>query len=259
MKKRILMAALVLSLGILPGCITCPNCPASCGWVPNSVVRVTWPTTPVTTGAEFIANSQGCIVYSSKCLNCNNIVVVGRRRSGFFGLFSVSPDPINLQAPPGTLTIYGYGISAAYGAPIIECIDPYGRRLSTTTATSVAGDGSWVQINLPDLSHAYTGQFQVMVINRTWDGSQEEMGYSPINLYGRDRVDADGDGWYLDEDCDDNNPAINPLASPDCSGANFDLNCNGISDYDECNMGGGGGGGGGGGDPCGGQNACNMY
>lgn len=256
MTKRILLAVFIFSLGVLPACKpACPTC-TDCGWAPNSTVTIFYPpVTGVTGSATAIANSQGCIVFDSRCIDCSRMAFSGRRRSGLFGLFSVSPDPINLQAPPGTLTIYGYGISGAYGAPIIECIDPYGRRLSTTTATSVAGDGSWVQIDLPDLSHAYTGQFQVIVINRTWDGSQEEIGYSPINLYGRERVDADGDGWFIDEDCDDNNPSINPLASPDCSGSYSDLNCNGISDYDECYSGGGGGGGD---DPCG-QNACIMY
>jgi hypothetical protein len=124
---------------------------------------------------------------------------------------------------------------------MVEWLSPYGRRASATVATDVAGDGSWVQISLPDLSHAYIGQFQVLVINQTWDGGQEEMGYSPINLWGRDRVDAEGDGWYIDEDCDDNDPSINPLASPDCDGYG-DLNCNGIADHYECNLGGGGAG-----------------
>lgn len=260
MRKRILLAALVLSLGMLSSCRPCPPCPESCGWAPFTELTVTYRLNTGTVIDRFNVPGNGCVTYSSRCLDCNGnrIEVMGRRRSSFFGLFSVSPDPINLQAPPGTLTIYGYGISAAYGMPTIECLDPYGRRVSTTMATSVAGDGSWVQINLPDLSHAYTGQFQVLVVNRTWDGGQEEMGYSPINLWGRNRVDADGDGWFLDEDCDDNNPSINPLASPDCNGPNSDLNCNGVSDYDECNLGGGGGGGGGGGDPCG-ETACTMY
>ncbi len=180
MTKRILLAAFIFSLGVLPACRppACPTC-TDCGWAPNSSVTIFYPTTPVTTSATAIANSQGCIVFDSKCIDCSRMSFSGRRRSGFFGLFSVSPDPINLQSPPGSLTIYGYGISAAYGAPTIECIDPYGRRISTTTATAVAGDGSWVQINLPDLSQAYTGQFQVLVINRTWDGIQEEMALFP--------------------------------------------------------------------------------
>lgn len=259
MRKRILLAGLILSLGLLPACRpTCPNCPESCGWVPFTQVQVTYQLNTGTIMENYNVPGSGCVTYASHCLDCNGnrIFPRGRRRSSFFGLFSVSPDPINLQAPPGALTIYGWGISAAYGIPVIECLDPYGRRISTTVATTVGEDRTWVQITLPDLSHAYTGQFQLLVVNKTWDGSQEEMGYSPINLYGRDRVDADGDGWFIDEDCDDNNPSINPLASPDCS-SNSDLNCNGVSDYDECNLGGGGGGGGGG-DPCG-ETACNMY
>src|SRR3989442_9959680 len=188
MRKRILLAALILTLGMLPACVPCPNCPESCGWVPFSQLTVIYRLPTGTIIDTFTVPGSGCVIYSSRCRRCDepDITVMGRRRSPFFGLFGVSPDPINLQAPPGTLTIYGYGISGAYGMPSIECLDPYGRRVSATVATAVADDGSWVQINLPDLSHAYTGQFQVVVVNRTWDGGQEEMGYSPINLWGRD-------------------------------------------------------------------------
>src|SRR5687768_2270671 len=101
-------------------------------------------------------------------------------------------------------------------------------------ATAVAGDGSWVQISVPDLSRAYSGQFQILVVNKTSDGGEEEMGYAPVTLWGRDRVDADGDGWFSDEDCDDNDPFVNPYASPDCYGSYSDRNCNGIWDSDEC-------------------------
>jgi hypothetical protein len=241
MRKRILFMALILALGVLPACSPCANCPQSCGWAPFSELTVIYTLPTGTIIDTFNVPGNGCVTYSSRCRPCSEITVMGRRRSPFFGLFGVSPDTINLQAPPGTLTIYGFGINASYGLPTVECLDPYGRRVSATVATAVAGDGSWVQINLPDLSYGYTGQFQVVVVNRTWDGGQEEMGYSPINLWGRDRIDADGDGWFSEEDCDDNNPSVNPGASPNCFGSYSDRNCNGTWDSDECSSG----------DPCG--------
>ena len=41
-------------------------------------------------------------------------------------------------------------------------------------------------------------------------------------------MDADGDGFTTEEDCDDNNSLINPVAIEDCDG--FDNNCNGEVD-----------------------------
>ena len=43
-------------------------------------------------------------------------------------------------------------------------------------------------------------------------------------------VDADGDGYLEDEDCDDNNPAIYPSAEEVCDG--FDNDCDAQADED---------------------------
>jgi thermolysin len=45
--------------------------------------------------------------------------------------------------------------------------------------------------------------------------------------------DNDNDGWDIYSDCDDNDPFVNPGASPDCNGVYYDRNCNGLYDMNE--------------------------
>ena len=47
---------------------------------------------------------------------------------------------------------------------------------------------------------------------------------------GKDGLDADGDGFPEEDDCDDGNPAINPSAEEVCDGADND--CDGTVDVD---------------------------
>lgn len=47
-----------------------------------------------------------------------------------------------------------------------------------------------------------------------------------------DTADPDGDGWGLGEDCDDENPAVNPEASDVRDGAGVDQNCDGVDGTD---------------------------
>jgi large repetitive protein len=52
----------------------------------------------------------------------------------------------------------------------------------------------------------------------------------PLTEEGDLLVDADGDGYLSDEDCDDNDSTINPSSEEVCDG--YDNNCNGLADED---------------------------
>jgi hypothetical protein len=106
---------------------------------------------------------------------------------GIVFVFSANPSPIDLQAPPATLEMTGSNLTTTYGMPRIEYIDPYtGNLIGTATATSVSGDGSWLQAPTPDLSGVYSGSYSILISNVTSDGSYEYVGTATMDAYGRD-------------------------------------------------------------------------
>lgn len=180
---------------------------------------------------------------------CCNMVRVSIQGGPIFP-FAASQSSINLQAPPQSLVIYGSNIDTTYGMPIVTVYDWNNRLVAGSEATAVAGDGSWLQVNTPNLSTCYSGSYTLVVSTSIGNSTYVDMGAAPVSAWGRDLVDADGDGFPNDRDCNDSDPNVHPIATPDCTGAYFDRNCNGIYDYDECYPGGGGDGGGG---------DCNLY
>ncbi|MFK7813672.1 MAG: Ig-like domain-containing protein [Maribacter sp.] len=67
--------------------------------------------------------------------------------------------------------------------------------------------------------------------------ASDETGQGPkliITTGSGDLVDMDGDGFFNNVDCDDNNPAVNPLAIEVCDG--IDNNCDGLVDDDDTSI-----------------------
>lgn len=146
---------------------------------------------------------------------------------------SASPSGIDLTAPPSLVILTPQGFDTTYGMPRIDYFDSTGFLLGSAVATAIAGDASWVQGPVPDLSQVYSGTYSVRVTNMAASGYYlNEVGSASITAWGRDRPDSDGDGWYDDEDC---------------------------YPYDSTQWSCGGGGGGGGGDEGCGPYECNMY
>jgi hypothetical protein len=101
--------------------------------------------------------------------------------------FSASPSTVNLQAPPATLEMTGSNLTTTYGMPRLEYLDPYtGNLIGTATATSVSGDGTWLQAYTPDLSGVYSGTYTIFISNATSGGGFEYVGSATMDAYGRD-------------------------------------------------------------------------
>jgi hypothetical protein len=128
----------------------------------------------------------------------------GTPTAGFAFGFALSSDPssLYLPSPPASGTIYGQGMSAAYGMPLVEYFDVNGYYIGESTATAVAPDGTSLQAPIPDMSGVYDGTYIVRVTNVSSGGQYiEEVGTFTGSGWGRPRPDSDGDGWYDDEDC----------------------------------------------------------
>lgn len=158
-----------------------------------------------------VANSNGAIIVQTNA-NCSNVYAVLATNSNL--ALSASPSSIYLPSQPSTATITGQSFDTTYGQPRVEYFDGNGYLVGSTYATSVSG-GTSLQANVPDLSNAYSGNYLVRVTNKTYQGYYAHtVGTAPINAWGRDRPDSDGDGWYDDQDCAPWDPYLNY----DCGG-----------------------------------------
>lgn len=85
-------------------------------------------------------------------------------------------------------------------------------------AASVSSNGTSLQANVPDLSNAYSGTYQVRVTNKTSDGYYAHIvGSATMTAWGRDRTDSDSDGWYDDEDCAPYDPYLSQFCEQPCN------------------------------------------
>jgi hypothetical protein len=95
---------------------------------------------------------------------------------------AADPSSIDLASPPPVVTLSGGGFDATYGMPVVEYFDQYsGALIASTTAASIASDGSSVQVYTPNLSGVYTASYNIVVSNVAWDGSNSTVGVA--NFY----------------------------------------------------------------------------
>lgn len=185
MKIKILASLCLIVLSITVSCQP-PQC-RFCNpqWTPGLEAVVAFPPSSGRRQLQRIVGPDSCVTYPPGANGeCNGIVTL---LIGGFRFFAF-PSSVDLQAPPTTFTVSGSDISTTYGMPKVQYWDDYGQLLGEVTATAVAPDGSWLQATTPNLSQAYSGNWSVYVLNRTWDGGIEHVGSALVNTYGRDYV-----------------------------------------------------------------------
>lgn len=177
MKTKILLGLCLLLSIFAYACIS-DQC-QKCGLPPNSQIVISYENNAGQVPRT--SDGTGCVYYPPKNNSC---AAVATPIGGGFSFFA-SPASVDLQAPPTDFSISGSGISATYGMPKIQYWDDNGTMLGEATATYVASDGSWLEAITPDLSSAYSGNWNIHVFNRNSDGSLAHIGTAPVEAYGR--------------------------------------------------------------------------
>ncbi len=205
MRIFLLMVMLCVLL-ILPGCGSGSTTYCSLFGPIRTVYYASYPDGFLVSG---ITDSiSGNFVFPKRGYTCGQVSV----HYGFNFNFSLSASPasVDLLNPPTSGTITGQSFDATYGMPRVSYFDSNGYLVGSVYASSVSGDGTTLQANLPDLSYVYSGNYQIEVVNKTYDGYYlNTVGSATMTASGRDRPDSDGDGWYDDEDCNPYDPYLN--------------------------------------------------
>jgi hypothetical protein len=206
--KKILPLLILLFVFTWAGCNPTNTCPIT-GLTPNSTYLVVFDLGGGKEDAFFRqSDSNGTISARTKA-DCNDLITVVLFTTSNLSL-SASPSSIYLPSPPSTATITGQSFDTTYGAPRVDYYDGNGYLVGSAYATSVSSDGTSLTASVPDLSGAYSGSYQIRVVNKTSQGYYSHtVGTATISAYGRDRYDSDSDGYYDDEDCDPYDPYRN--------------------------------------------------
>lgn len=214
--KKILPLLLLLFVLTLPRCGGDPPPSYSCslsGFAPNTTYRIR-----IDLGGgniqelERFSSSSGKLdfVISVPCSHVMSVYLVTISNLSL----SASPSSVYLLSPPSTVTITGDLFDQTYGMPRVDYFDGNGYLVGSVYATSVWGSTE-LTANVPDLSSVYSGNYQIRVTNKTYQGYySHRVGTANVSAYGRDRLDSDSDGWYDDEDCD----PYDPYRSTYCGG-----------------------------------------
>ena len=211
--KKILPLLLLSLMFVFSGCGggSSSNCTFS-GLTPNGGYMIFYTSNGTQQATIRYATSSGTITAYLYGASCSSAAVVAIINSGL--TLTASPSTIDLTNPPSTVTITGQYFDATYGMPRVEYFDN-GYLIGSVLATSVSGGGTSLVANVPDLSNAYSGTYQIRVSNKTYLGYYNHIvGWATVTATGRDRPDSDGDGYYDDQDC----APYDPYQWVDCGG-----------------------------------------
>lgn len=212
--KKILPLLFLSVVLILSGCGggSSSNCTFS-GLTPYGGYMIFYTTNGTQQAITRYASANGTITAYLYGASCNSAAVVAIINSGL--TLTASPSTIDLTNPPSTVTITGQYFDTTYGMPRVEYFDGSGFLIGSVLATSVSGGGTSLTANVPDLSSAYSGTYQIRVSNKTYLGYYNHIvGWATVTATGRDRPDSDGDGYYDDQDC----APYDPYQWVDCGG-----------------------------------------
>ncbi len=122
-----------------------------------------------------------------------------------FFAFSASPDVIEYENPPTSLTLSGDGMENVQGNPAIALYDSQGTFISSTVPNSYIWNGTELEgvvVSLSDLSQAYNGIYTITVNNVNSDGSWDLVGAANISVFGYPPPPPPDGG----DPCDPNSP-----------------------------------------------------
>lgn len=221
--KKLLLLTLTLSLPLLiggckaSGLNTCSRSFTNAGLavVPGAEYFIIYPGLPTSIITK-IGKADGTVSFPSEGQPCGSITVTDVRKSNL--ALTANPSSVYLPSPPASGTVTGQEFDTTYGMPRVDYFDSNGYLVGSAYATSVSG-ATWLQANMPDLSNAYSGTYQVRVTNKRSDGYYSHIvGTATMTGWGRDRPDSDGDGWYDDQDCDPYDPYYTNNCTTDTCG-----------------------------------------
>lgn len=212
--KKILLGLLLSVVFALSGCGggSSSNCTFS-GLTPYAGYLIFYTSNGSQTAITRYASANGTITAYLYGASCNSAAVVAIINSGY--TLTANPSSIDLTNPPSTVTITGQGFDTTYGMPRVEYFDGNNYLLGSVYAISVSGGGTSLVANVPNLSGAYSGTYQIRVTNKTYLGYYNHIvGFASVTAFGNDRPDSDGDGYYDDQDC----APYDPYVWVDCGG-----------------------------------------
>jgi len=103
-----------------------------------------------------------------------------------FRQFFLTSDTMDVNSPPPAIEMTGVGMDSSYGMPVMQITDSDGNVVTSTSATAINGDGTWIQAPTPSIGNLYSGPYLVVVSNVQADGTLMRVGAAWMTLYGND-------------------------------------------------------------------------